>query len=423
MKKKRLRTEIVIVGSGAGGATLAKELSERGREVIVVEKGGESGSRTRFSDKSELCVKSNEGLGIFRAFGIGGTTAVSCGNAVRSLEKELGILGINLSSEFRDAEKDLGVRPVPAGLLGNGTRKIMEAARKSGVIMERMPKAIDWKECRRCGKCLLGCCYGAKWTAGKYLRQAESSGVKVLKRVEICEVLTSGGNAVGVRGRDGRGDIFISAEKVILAAGGLVTPAILQRSGVSAAGGNLFVDLQQTIYGVVKDGFFKKEIYMSAVSYDFLERQGFILSPFVDVASDFFSTTLSARRIPGVLSRKSIFGIIAKIKDENTGKISRAGEVSKEVSSKDRDKLRKAAAISGEILIRAGVIPASLVVSPPEGAHPGGGAAIGRVVDKNQETGIKGLFVSDASVLPFSSGLPPILTVVALSKRLASRQF
>ena len=53
------------------------------------------------------------------------------------------------------------------------------------------------------------------------------------------------------------------------------------------------------------------------------------------------------------------------------------------------------------------------------GAHPGGSAAIGEVVDVNLETSIRGLFVCDASVLPKSPGKPPILTILALSKRLA----
>jgi choline dehydrogenase-like flavoprotein len=41
------------------------------------------------------------------------------------------------------------------------------------------------------------------------------------------------------------------------------------------------------------------------------------------------------------------------------------------------------------------------------------------VVDSNLETEIPNLFVCDASVLPISPGKPPILTILALSKRLA----
>jgi choline dehydrogenase-like flavoprotein len=61
------------------------------------------------------------------------------------------------------------------------------------------------------------------------------------------------------------------------------------------------------------------------------------------------------------------------------------------------------------------------VVSKPGGAHPGGTAAIGQVVDKDLQTRIENLFVCDASVLPTSPGMPPILTIVALSKRLGKR--
>jgi len=55
----------------------------------------------------------------------------------------------------------------------------------------------------------------------------------------------------------------------------------------------------------------------------------------------------------------------------------------------------------------------------PRGAHPGGSASIGTVVDNNLKTEIDNLFVCDASVLPSSPGAPPIVTIVALGKRLA----
>lgn len=75
--------------------------------------------------------------------------------------------------------------------------------------------------------------------------------------------------------------------------------------------------------------------------------------------------------------------------------------------------------IAKEILIKAGVDPKSIIITSPRGAHPGGTAPIGITVDKNHETKIKNLFVADASVLPEAPGLPPILTIIALSKRLA----
>ena len=54
------------------------------------------------------------------------------------------------------------------------------------------------------------------------------------------------------------------------------------------------------------------------------------------------------------------------------------------------------------------------------GAHPGGTAAIGDVVDNNLKTEIDGLYVGDASVIPMSPGKPPILLILALALRLAN---
>jgi len=65
--------------------------------------------------------------------------------------------------------------------------------------------------------------------------------------------------------------------------------------------------------------------------------------------------------------------------------------------------------------------PKSIIVTKTRGAHPGGTAAIGDVVNADLETKIKGLFVCDASVFPESAGLPPILTIIALAKRLSKK--
>ena len=72
-----------------------------------------------------------------------------------------------------------------------------------------------------------------------------------------------------------------------------------------------------------------------------------------------------------------------------------------------------------EILVKAGADSKSIVAGKVGGGHPGGTAAIGELVDKDLQTEVNNLFVCDASVLPTAPGLPPILTIVALAKRLA----
>ena len=93
--------EFVVVGSGAGGATVASELARRGREVLVVERGRREGNLGRllpaygYYDSGALGIwprKSREGVIIWTAHMAGGTTVVSCGNGVPCLEKELAAL-------------------------------------------------------------------------------------------------------------------------------------------------------------------------------------------------------------------------------------------------------------------------------------------------------------------------------------------
>ena len=417
---RELRTEVVIVGSGAGGATVAKELSKQLKKVIIIEKGpsikqvGSQRAALGFYDKHGLFSKSKEGIIIYRAIMTGGTTIVSCGNAIRSLENELKAKGIDLGEEFEEAEKELNVAPISDRLIGEGTKRIMGSANSLGFEMEPMVKFAGLDGCVSCGNCVLGCQKDKKWTTLRYLNQAKLNGVSLLTNTTVTEVLISNGRAIGVKGIGPRGKITVFADAVILAAGGIGTPIILQNSGITEAGNKLFVDLFNVTYGITKNFGLTREPCMAIVSHKFRDA-GFILSPFVDSSL----VLASMFQISKALCRKRILGIMTKIKDDYIGKVNRDGSIEKAVTANDLVKLNYGASIAKEILKKTGAYPDSIIVTKPRGAHPGGTAAIGEVVDENQQTRIKRLFVCDASVLPTSPGLPPILTIVALSKRFA----
>jgi choline dehydrogenase-like flavoprotein len=116
---------------------------------------------------------------------------------------------------------------------------------------------------------------------------------------------------------------------------------------------------------------------------------------------------------------EDILGIMVKIADESNVKINSDRSVEKPLTERDLGLLKEGYEKSVEVLVEAGVDPSSIVSTPIRGAHPGGTAAIGKVVDNNLETKIKGLFIADTSVIPQAPGRPPILTVTALAKRLA----
>lgn len=418
--------EFLIVGSGAGGATLARELSKKAKKVLVVEKGkyeqklGTLRGSLRFYDTNKLTKlpkKSKEGVILYRTIMAGGSTVVSCGNATRCLEEELADFGINLDEEFTEAESEMNVLPIDRRLLSEGSEKIMWASKELGYQMELMPKFINPNKCKACGQCWLGCAKDAKWTALNYLEEARQNGADIIYDTSVEQVLTENGRVKGVRGIGLQGEMEIFSDVVILAAGGLGTPVILQQSGVKKAGSNLFVDLLVNTYGITESFNQISEPPMALVDHEFYKSKGFILSPYVNHyrMARFLEMGVKGLSLP----TNRLIGIMNKISDEPIGHVYPDGTVSKPVSEKDWMRLKEGSSIASEILIKAGAGPKSISVSKVQGGHPGGTAAIGTVVGKDLQTEVNNLFVCDASVLPKAPGMPPILTIIALAKWLA----
>jgi choline dehydrogenase-like flavoprotein len=417
--------DYIIVGSGAGGATLAKELSAKGKTVAVLEKGvreeklGSFFDCCRYFDLTgmKMAKKSKEGVIFWRSIMAGGSTSVSCGNSVRCLEKELSELGINLEDEFKEAEDETGTAPFEIRRLSSGSKKIMEASAELGYTFEPMPKFIDSKKCRLCGKCAYGCQYDAKWTAVKYLDDAINNGADVSYNCEVDSIIIENGTAKGmnIKGKSGRTTIM--ADAVILSAGGFASPIILQRSGINKAGQKLFLDMLVNTYGNAKGLDQTREPTMAMVSHNFYESDGFILSPYVQQYR--MVRFLEAGMKGMLMSADGMLGLMAKTADDSVGTVYPDGTFSKVITEADRKRLNKGAEISREILIKAGVDEKSVFSTNIAGAHPGGTAAIGEIVDSNLQTEVNNLFVCDGSVLPKSPGSPPILTIIALAKKLA----
>jgi len=424
----RVKYDYLIVGSGAGGATLAKELSKKGKTVLILEKGkyekklGTFQDSLRFYDANQVTRiprKSKEGVIIWRTIMAGGSTVVSCGNGTRCLQKEFSDFGIDLEEEFIETEKETNVKPISEEFLSAGSKKIMQAAKELGYKMQPMPKFIDPEKCKNCGQCAFGCSRDAKWTALDYLDRAIEQGIQIEYNFSVEKVLSDNGKAIGVRGvsQNGRQDYF--ADNIILAAGGLGTPVILQNSGVQNAGSGLFVDLLINTYGVTDDISQKNEPVMALIDNEFHEKKGFILSTFINTSPMVRFIELGPKGF--TLPTNRLIGMMNKTADEADGHVYPNGTISKPITEKGWQRLKEGSAIAKEILLKAGAKPNSILFSKIQGGHPGGTAAIGKIVDKDLQTEIENLYVCDASVLPRSPGMPPILTICALAKKLTKK--
>lgn len=421
----RLKTDVVVVGSGAGGATVAKELASKNVKVLVLERGlapKEIGSlKTAVLKLYDRCAlrASMEGIIVYRGLMLGGTTVVSCGNGVRVLENELKSEGIELEREFEETERELNVKPMVDRLIGPGSRLIMDAANRLGVDMVPMPKYMYPEKCNSCGKCVLGCKREAKWSALEFIKEAKDDGAEVVTDIDVKSVVIKDGKVIGVVAIKDNKVVRVYANKVVVAAGGIGSPVILKKSGLSEAGNRLFVDMFNVTYGILNDKKINlwKEPTMAVVSTKYYKEKGFILAPFLDVPLVLRWVMSKRKQLKG-FKYENLLGIMVKIRDESVGGVTESEKFEKRASKKDRKILGEGETIAAEILIEAGVKKEDIIFTKPRGAHPGGGAAIGEIVDNNLETKIKNLYVCDASVLPVSPGEPPIVTIVALAKRL-----
>jgi choline dehydrogenase-like flavoprotein len=421
------RYDFVVVGSGMGGGTLALELAMRGKEVLVLERGQREHKLGIFRDDlryydanpvTQTPNKSKEGTVLWRTFMAGGSTVVSCGNGVRALEAELASLGIPLDEELREMELGLGVAPIDERLLSEGSLALAAAAADLGYDLQPMPKFVSAEKCRKCGSCVHGCQHGAKWTAVSQLDLLELSGGTIRYGAAVDRVIVENGRAAGVEGRSERQAFRAMGGTIILAAGGLGTPVILQNSGLEAGHG-LFVDLLVNTYGTTGGLNQMREPTMTMVGLQSHVDGGFLISPYVQHSKP--PLVIEVGRQGLLMSDKKMLGMMTKITDDRAGRVYADGSVSKAPTESDWAKLRRGSDRCREILVKAGASPKSIVVSKVQGAHPGGTAAIDEVVDRSLETKLPGLFVCDASVLPTAPGLPPMLTIGALAKYLAKK--
>lgn len=263
----KLTADVVIVGSGAGGAVVARLLAEAGQRVVVLEEGPHvplSKYRKMRPSQHLRSVWRDGGMTLAVGVGdtptinvtmgrcVGGSSMLTGGVCFRTpdrildmwvRERGLGDLGPDAMRPHFDAvEEAIHVEEVPAAMRSRSTQLFDVGATKLGYPLE--PLRRNTKGCQGCGRCNFGCPEGAKMSVDlSYLPQAARDGAQIWSDCRVDRVVTEGGRAVGVTGRvlngGGRpwrrnegGKLEVSAKRVVLAAGSYHTPLILMRSGV-----------------------------------------------------------------------------------------------------------------------------------------------------------------------------------------------
>ncbi|HTK45046.1 MAG TPA: GMC family oxidoreductase [Patescibacteria group bacterium] len=259
-----LEADVVVVGSGAGAGVVAAELARAGRSVLVVEAGPFVDEATMPRDELDAYGRLylNHGLlstwdgaiTLLAGSGVGGGTLVNwmtCLDAPAEVRGEWatehgidGVDGAEWSADIAAIEDRLGVAPATAippkdELIRRGATAL---GWEAGVIRRN---ATD---CGDCGSCPFGCRRGTKASGIRaHLADAVALGARVLDRARVRSVIREGGASgpvVGVAGSlapaDAGGSVAEAAPRpfsaharqVVLAAGALRSPAILQASRI-----------------------------------------------------------------------------------------------------------------------------------------------------------------------------------------------
>ncbi len=502
---QRIAVDVLVIGSGAGGGSVARDLARAGKSVMVIEAGALYDERTfptkerdayeRLYLDSGFTATSDAHIAILAGGTVGGGTTVNWMTSIpipdrvrTEWEEQHGVTGVasaRFKHDLNDVLRELNTQPsddLPpkdAALLRG-----VEAKRWSG---ERIQ--INRTECGDCGTCPFGCKRGAKQsTLRLHLPQALEAGALlipdckaerlIIRDGAVCGAVTTFGTLAG-----SPRTLEIVAPQVVVSGGALRTPLLLRRSGLThpAIGQNLRLHPVTLAAGIFPE---KIEMWrgtmQAAKSEEFIkpveDRNGYIIE--------------SAPGHPGLLAlgipwtsrgehqrlmklAPYIAPFLAIAKDDGGGRISETrngfAKIDYRTTPRDERTLRAALvslvsaaeAAGAEEVIAAGSPPVAwrrqdgveafevlqrrltrFDFSPNRGtvfsAHQMGTARMGsnpvdhacdpfgRVRSSSRPRAtdphggmIKGLYVADGSLFPTAIGVNPMITILALAKRVA----
>ena len=479
----REKVDVVVIGSGAGGAVVAASLAETGANVVVLEEGPHVTSADfegPMFDRFQRFCRDN---GMTQAWGappiplpigrvVGGTTVVNSGTCFRAPKKvlarwesEFGVDGVAtgaLDSHYDEIERFLDVRPVPWKLLGPNGRIAHEGAVALGYSGGPLLRNI--KDCHGCGQCAFGCPTDAKQAMHvSYLPRAHAAGARIYARARAHRIVHERGRVTGVVATSASGTtVHLDADHVVVCAGTLHSPVLLETSGVPdpsrQTGRNLRIHPATGVGAVFEDPVFNWKGTL----------QSYYVDQFFDSHELMFEATTSvpsigAGSVPGIgdsaMEELARFPNLATlgfyVSDTSRGRVraTRSGDAlaSYRLNALDTHRIGQGIAIAAEIMLAAGAkavypgLPGIDSVSAREhldqirersiradqlrltAFHPMGTVRMGAdpkhsVVDPyGSHHQIRNLWVGDASTFPSCVGVNPQMTIMAFAARTAAR--
>lgn len=468
-------TDVVIVGSGAGGAVVAKVLAEAGMDVVVVEEGrrhtAEEFRKTSTFDRFRELYRDSGAtvaLGLPPILlplgrGVGGTTLVNSGTCFRTPDNVLnrwrrdwGVPTDEFPELLDAVERMLQVAPQPQDVLGRNGLLALTGARKLG--WEAQPLNRNAPGCVGSCQCAVGCPRNAK--NGVHLNalpDACRAGARIITEARVTRVITTRNRAEGVLIRRPDGSSFVlRAPIVVVAAGATETPPLLRRSGLGGhpvLGRGMAVHPATSVAGRFEEPVNSSKGVLQSVGIEQFHREGILIEATAGPAGLVtFPLPGTGQELQRELDNRDRLGYLgAMIADAPAGQVhGRHPRITYQLTRTDAGKLRKAMVEMGRVLFAAGATEVltglehrprartidqldDIVTSTSTKAlrvaafHPTGTVRMGAdgrrapVDVSGRLRGVYGVYIADASLLPTCPEVNPQVTIMALAMAVARR--
>jgi choline dehydrogenase-like flavoprotein len=474
----RIRCQVVIIGTGAGGATLACELAEQGIDVVMLEAGrfhdprsfGQNPAkhlRDLYWNNATTVALGRPGIPIPLGRTVGGTTTINSATCFRTPDRVLdrwmkdGLLTDRggLEDAFQKVEERLSIQTVSKDLLGGSSDIIARGSEALG--LRHGPLQRNMKHCRQSAVCAFGCPTNAKQSTNiTYVPWAMQAGARLYTRVLADRILRKNGRAAGIEAHhlDTGHTLTIDADIVVSACGAIAGIPFLAKTGVRNRhlgrhlsihpGTKIVAKMNETVDGWqdTPQGYGIYELFDQGIMFE----GAFVPPEYASIAYPF-----AGKKLTDVLSdyrQTAIFGLL--VSDEPNGRVRRGpgGEpvISYWLSQKDANKMTVGLRMLAEVFFAAG---AERIYLPIAGAethdsidsalnslrkpidpwamevaafHPLGTARMSQspkhgVIKPTLECHeTPGLYIVDGSIFPSSLGVNPQVSIMGYATMTAA---
>ena len=252
----RMSADVIVIGSGAGGATVAATVAESGKRVILLEEGPGYQSREYSGNFSGMTseIMRNGGATVIMGRGpiaylegkvLGGSTVLNGGMCWRTPEhildewKSRGLEHLSprlIEPYFEMIEEVINARYQDVGSEGENNHLFRRGAEALGWELQRNKR--NQVHCVGTNDCVSGCPTGAKQsTAQTWIPRFLKAGGLVITHAQVRRILHRHDKVSGVQVRLlhplGVRRLTVEAPRVVVACGAVQTPLLLQRSKIS----------------------------------------------------------------------------------------------------------------------------------------------------------------------------------------------